>query len=549
MADDITFYDEIEAYCSVQSVIAGGAVDVHVSTPHPQFDVSVERWGADRVQVFAASGLTAGDYPAPKGADAMGCDWPVAFEIDTDDNWRSGFYLIILTAAGAAPGRDVAHACFTVRPQPANHQRALLVLGTNTWNAYNTWGGASLYTGGHQVSFRRPWARGLLDRPHSERDDRKARPVRFREDADADGEIFQAYRNKHGYSPAIGSTGWFTHERRFVEWAEAHGYAMDYAVSADFDGDPTLLDGYDLVLGVGHDEYWTKAGRDQVDAHIAGGGNYVSLSGNTMFWQVRLVDDGPYGRDHMIGHKYGGHTNDPVVAGGDEASMSGLWCDPLIDRPEWTTLGAGSVFGLYHRFGQATPRGTGGFTVFRYDHWLLEGTGLRYGDLLGGDDGVVGYETVGCPISLDDYQLPVARPVDGMPEDHEIVALALSSNLGVGEYPKSISALSDQGDLEFLAERYYGDTSAESLAKVRHGNSVMVVCRPAGSAGGQVITVGTTDWVFGLAKDAVVQRVTANALDRMLSRGGDPQVEELRQAIGHKSELSSERATEFELPQ
>jgi hypothetical protein len=158
--------------------------------------------------------------------------------------------------------------------------------------------------------------------------------------------------------------------------------------------------------------------------------------------------------------------------------------------------------------------------VFRYDHWMFEGTGLRYGDLLGGDHGVVGYETIGCPITLDEYQLPVVRPVAGMPTDHEIVGLSLSSNLGMGEYPKSISALNDQGDLEFLAERYYGDTSPENLARVRHGNAVMVVCRPQGTSGGEVVTVGSTDWVFGLADDRLVSQVTANIMNRFFSGPG-----------------------------
>jgi hypothetical protein len=134
----------------------------------------------------------------------------------------------------------------------------------------------------------------------------------------------------------------------------------------DFDAHADLLRDYELVLGVGHDEYWSRAGRDQVDDHIERGGDYVSLSGNTMFWQVRLIDGrGQPGLDHMIGHKYAGHSADPVLATGATDEISGLWCDPLVDRPEWATLGAGSVFGLYHRFGQATPRGTGGFTVFR----------------------------------------------------------------------------------------------------------------------------------------------------------------------------------------
>lgn len=514
--DGVTFLDDIEAYGSALSIAPGGSLGLHVSTRRPTFDVVVERWGGRRETVFEASGVAGTHHPVPDGADAWGCGWPVTLEIPVGAYWQSGFYLVTLRAVGSAAGRDVAHAGFVVRTAdtPAERQdddrpRALFVLATNTWNAYNTWGGASLYTGGHQVSFRRPWTRGLLERPEVDRDDRKARPVHFGEEPDPDGLIFQQYRLDNDYTPAIGSTGWFTHERRFAEWAERRGFELDYAVSSDLDAVDGVVDGYDLVVGVGHDEYWTAKARDRIDQHIAAGGNYVSLSGNTMFWQVRLI-----GEDHMIGHKYGGHLSDPVMTSGDPATMSGLWCDPVVGRPEWTTLGAGSVFGLYHRFGRATPRGVGGFTVFRADHWMLEGTDLRYGDVIGADHGVVGYETLGCPVTLDDYQLPVVREVDGMPTDHDIVALCLSSNLGLGEYPKSISALNDQGDLEFLAERYYGDTTAESLAKVRHGNAVMVVCRPAGPAGGEVVTVGSTDWVFGLGRDPLVDRITANVLRR-----------------------------------
>ena len=394
--------------------------------------------------------------------------------------------------------------------------RALLVLATNTWNAYNTWGGRSLYTGGTQVSFGRPFARGMLCRPEVERDDRKARPVRWGEEPDVDGLIFQRYRTEHAYPSAIGSAGWFTHERRFVEWAEGAGYEFDYAVSSDLDvsldGDPDVLDGYDLVLSVGHDEYWSAGQRNAVEAHVQRGGNFASFSGNTMFWQVRLE------HTDMICHKYTAHETDPVVAPGQHEAMTGMWADPLVGRPEWTFLGGGSAFGLYHRFGRATARGVGGFVVYRDDHWLVEGTGLRYGDVLGAQHGVVGYETVGCPLTFDDLQLPVAVDRGDLADGIEIVAFTPSSNLGIGEYPKSIAALSDQGDLEFIAERIHGDTSPSSLARVRHGNAVMLTCKPFGPDAGEVVTIGTTDWVFGLADDPAVGRVTANVLDRQSSR-------------------------------
>ena len=528
--DDQTFWDEVEAYCGRLSIKAGQSVPLHVSTICDQFEVMVERWGAERTVVWRSEPQPGHRFPVPDDASAAGCDWPVALTIPTGTTWPSGFYLVTITGGGAQRGRDTSYACFVVRPESsASQASAVLVLATNTWNAYNTWGGRSLYTGGHQVSFRRPFGRGLLCRPETERDDRKARPVYSGEAADADGEIFQQYRTTHGYPSAIGSAGWFTHERRFVEWAEAGGYRFDMAVSSDFVDDPHLLDGYKTVMSVGHDEYWTRGGRDAIDTHIAGGGRFASFSGNTMFWQVRPVAAAADPTDHsaaMVCYKYAAHEHDPVLAS-DPELMAGMWCDPVVNRPEWSTLGAGSAFGLYHRFGQATPYGVGGFLVVDPEHWLFAHTGLGYGDVVGRDDGVVGYETVGTAITFDEQQCLVAAPLAGQAPEVEIAGFTLSSNLGVGDYPKSIAALSDQGDLEFVASRYFaqgGEVSDQHRARARRGNAVMLTCRPFGPEGGEVVTIGTTDWVFGLGGDQPVQQITANVLDRFgLDRDDEPQ--------------------------
>jgi hypothetical protein len=512
MADDQTFHDLIEGYCRELSVRAGDTIEVCVSTAAGRYDLTVERWGAERETVWSASGLPGTHHELPADADAQGCGWPVSVEIPTDASWRPGFHLITLVTEDGPADRRVAHAGVVIRADE-QHRRAILVVATNTWNAYNTWGGKSLYTGGKQVSFHRPFARGMLNRPEVERDDRKARPVHTGEEPDADGLIFQAYRTEQNYPSAIGSTGWFTHERRFAEWAERNGYAFDYAISSDLERDPTTLDGYDLVLSVGHDEYWSAGQRNAVERHVANGGHFVSFSGNTMFWQVRL-DEGSNGGATMVGHKYSAHETDPIAAS-DPTGITGMWADPLVQRPEWSFLGAGSAFGLYHRFGNATARGVGGFLVYRSAHWLLDGTGLGYGDVLGRDAGIVGYETVGLPIQIDELGLPVPRSHDGFPAELEIVGLVPASNLGVGDYPKSIAALSDQGDLEFIADRIYGGATDENKAKVRHGNAAMLTCRPF-AGGGEVVTIGSTDWTFGLG-DPLVARVTANALNRFVT--------------------------------
>lgn len=528
MANDVTHYDAVEAYCDRLSYLPGEVARLHVWCATDRYDVDVHRWGGP--VLWRADGLVGVAHETPADADSNGCGWPVAVEVPIDSAWTSGVYIVTLRAHGAPADRATGHAMFVVRAAPltgggagARGGRALLVLATNTYNAYNNWGGCSLYTGGKQVSFDRPFGRGMILRPSTERDDRKARPAYRGEEPDWRGDTYEQYRAQLGYPAYIGSAGWFTYERRFVDWAEAHGVELDYAVSSDLHDDPndnpndnpSVLDGYRLVLGVGHDEYWSAGQRDAIEAYVAGGGNYASFSGNTMFWQVRLVGDG--GRN-MIGHKYSAHRTDPVVGTADEHSLSGLWCDPLVGRPEWSFLGAGSAFGLYNRFGKAVSRGSGAFTVYRHDHWLFEGTGLRYGDLLGRDDSIVGYETVGCRLNLDEYQLPIAAPygVGGgtTPEDIEVVAFTPSSNLGAGESPASVAATTEQEDIDFIADRLYGAINDDTLARARYGNAVMLTCRPFGAAGGQVVTIGTTDWVFGL-HDPQVSQVTANVLNRL----------------------------------
>jgi hypothetical protein len=270
-----------------------------------------------------------------------------------------------------------------------------------------------------------------------------------------------------------------------------------------------MLDGYSLVLGVGHDEYWSAPQRDGLERYVASGGNHASFSGNTMFWQVRFD---PTGR-HMTVYKYVAHRDDPVVGTADERSMSGMWCDPLVGRPEWGFLGAGSAYGLYSRFGWATPRSPGGFTVYRDRHWMFEGTDLRYGDMFGAAHGIVGYETMGVRLGIDEYGLPVSVTPGAPPS--QIVAWAPASNLGDGDYPAGAVSFTgdEQVDLDFVAERLYGDTSDDSRNRVRHGNAVMLECRPF-DGGGTVVTIGSTDWVFGL-DDPMVDRVTHNVVRRL----------------------------------
>src|SRR3712207_9044510 len=75
--------------------------------------------------------------------------------------------------------------------------------------------------------------------------------------ADLDHQRFRQWTSLHGLSPWCGSSGWHNWEKPFVEWAERAGYRVDVAVNSDLEERPDVLDGFPLVVSVGHDEYWS----------------------------------------------------------------------------------------------------------------------------------------------------------------------------------------------------------------------------------------------------------------------------------------------------
>ncbi len=63
-------------------------------------------------------------------------------------------------------------------------------------------------------------------------------------------------------------------------------------------------------------------------------------------------------------------------------------------------------------------------------------------------------------------------------------------------------------ELDFHAERLGMDPEA-----LRHGHAVLG-CRPGRDGAGTVVTVGCTDWAYGL-DDPAVDRVTRNIVERL----------------------------------
>jgi hypothetical protein len=507
-------FETVTGYCWPQSAVGGETVGLHLSSAGGRpVSVEVARCGYKRDIVFADT-VPADFQPTPHGAAQDGCGWPAAMVLGVDPAWRSGYYEVVLEIDVDGKRRR-SHAFFVVRP-PTGAPTApiLLALSTNTWNAYNDFGGNQLYTGATSVSFQRPMARGYLHKPPGH-----GRRVTTVYSPDPEMAAHRGYLALNHLSPFAGSAGWPDWELPFLQWAEREGYAVDVVLNADLAEHPGLLaatadeGGYSLYLSVGHDEYWSGHMRDTVEGFIGRGGNAAFLSGNTSFWQVRLEDPTPEGpAATMVGYK-GFFKSDPVYGTDRIGELSAMWSDKEIGRPENLMTGVSFVRGGYHRIGKRATRGAGGYTIHRPGHWLFEGTGLDYGDVLGAESTTVGYECDGCDFTYRDG-LPYPTGTDGTPLDFEILGTVPAAHFTRTTATRPPPP--DQpSEVEFIAARAAGGgRTPDDVERFSHGHAVFGTY--TSPAGGVVVTSGSTDWVHGLAAhDEPVEIITRNLLTRL----------------------------------
>ncbi len=440
----------IEGYTDQLSYAPGEEIGFHISTSASEYSLEIVRVGATRELVWSENELPGSAHSIPEDASSHGCRWPTSFKLRVPDTWRSGYYEVSMRAEDNGGdftyrNRRTAEGTmhFVVRSaQPGRDTKILLQLATNTYNAYNNWGGYSVYSyhghsnlQGHRISFDRPMA-GLFSR-------------------------------------------W---ESFFVEWAEQNGYTLDYAANSDLEFHPEILQGYRLVLSVGHDEYWSGGMRNNLEAFIADGGNAAFFSGNSVCWQVRNENEG---RALTCWKQW--YNTDPIYKTGDYRTLSTLWSHYLVDRPENELTGVGFLHGGYHLSHGQFMDGSGEYTVHRPDHWIFEGTDLKQGDAFGGKHTIVGYECDGCELKIVDG-LPVPTHRDGTPDSFLILSTA-----PVRWHPD---------DCEWYERWDRGHTGAATMGIYTRG--------------GTVFTAATTDWAHGLqGGDPVVERITQNVLDRL----------------------------------
>ena len=248
----------------------------------------LESWRGDE-QIVQSQDLV-------NSAAAVGANWNVSYFIDHTENWKTGYYSLDFAGADGKSDYDIGY--IVVKPTERSGD-VLVKLSTNTYQAYNNWGGSGFYNSSlfsqrdMMVSFDRPTTPGFFD-----------------------------------------------YESYFVAWIEGlaaqRGLKVGYISDFDLHEDPSIMDGYKLFVSQGHDEYWTKEMFDAVENRIfKQGKNALFLGANTAYWQVRYADinQSPGGRSwgrQMICYTNGhlqrptwAHSRNPidVMASGSASSL------------------------------------------------------------------------------------------------------------------------------------------------------------------------------------------------------------------------------------
>lgn len=317
---------DIEGFTAPISVQAGEAMKIYVSTTASTYSFEIYRigWyqGLGGRLMYSSSTLVGIQQPPPLidlTTRMVSCtNWhsPVTFSIPK--NWVSGVYIIKLLA-----GKYLRYISFVVR-NDASHSAILFQTSVLTYEAYNAWGGYSLYTspGTNKTSIFKNRAYIVsFDRP------------------------FLAQRG--------GGLGEFPlyNEYNMLRWLERSGYDVSYSTDIDTDQRAATLLQHKLFLDAGHDEYWSTAMRTNVTTARDHGVSLAFFGANDTYWHVRLQSSllGPdrevvcykvhYSNDGVV---------DPLEATHPDETTS-LWRSAPLNQPENALLGemyAGPAPGL-----------------------------------------------------------------------------------------------------------------------------------------------------------------------------------------------------------
>jgi hypothetical protein len=294
---------KIVGFAGKVSVNVGANVRLYVDTTADSFRVRAYRMGyygglGGRL-IWTSRAVPGDNQPAPtitSDTNTVETAWDpsIAFRVGT--GWPEGTYLLKLVSNVGGQ----AYVPLIVR-NDASHADLMIQQQVTTWQAYNLWGGASLYHG-VDGSFAERSRIVSFDRPYGGR-----------------------------------GAGALLNSLPFVVLAEKRGLDVTYSTDIDLHERPELLLHHRALVSLDHDEYWSTGMRDGATAARAAGVNLAFLGANAIYRHIRLEPSSIGPDRHVVAYKVA--SEDPLF-GVDDSEVTVNWREPPLRDPESELLGA-----------------------------------------------------------------------------------------------------------------------------------------------------------------------------------------------------------------
>jgi hypothetical protein len=295
--------ESIQGFATAMSVQPGDAISFKIKSATANYHIDILRlgyYGGDGARLID-SGLTPTNTSAQPACDTFSStglidcgNWSVSKTWTVPSTAVSGVYIAHLVRDDTG---GESHITFVVRDD-SSHSDVVVQTSDTTWQAYNTYGGNSLY-------------RCTVACPPGEPQGYKA-----------------AYKVSYN-RPVIteGVSQLFSGaEYPMIRFLEANGYDVSYISGVDVHRRGSLLLNHKLFISSGHDEYWSGTQRASMEAARDAGVNEAFFSGNTGYWRTRWEPsaDGSNTQDRtMVAYK-----DTHFDARMDPTEWTGTWRDP-----------------------------------------------------------------------------------------------------------------------------------------------------------------------------------------------------------------------------
>jgi fibronectin type 3 domain-containing protein len=302
----------IEGFATASSIDRSGSVDLKVDSA-ASFRAEIYRagwYGGIGARLFSVvldvPPVAQRACTSDASTGLVDCsNWSTSLTLTTSASWTSGVYLIRLVRNDN--GADTL-LLLVVRDDARN---ASLLYGVpfGTYEAYNNYGGRSLYTfnsiGVDTVAGTPRAVKVSFDRPFVQPLD-AARP------------------------------DWYPRsDQPFVSWLERSGYDVSYGSTTDLERQPVGT--HKAFVSGAHDEYWSSAMRTALETARGNGTNIFFTGANAIYWRIRY-ENGPGGGQDRILVCY--KSVEGIRAARDPVTPTSTWRDTAgPNNPENALVG------------------------------------------------------------------------------------------------------------------------------------------------------------------------------------------------------------------